>query len=442
VIRRSAPRRAGWLVVGLLVLASCASDDTADDAPGTTPAETTAPVSTDPATSEPVTSEPVTTEPGETEPVTTEPGETDPGSTDPAVRPEVTVGDAVLSLEEPVDIAIRPNDERVYVVERPGRVTVVEGTTVGATVLDISDQTENGGEQGLLGLAFSPDGARAYVNFTDDVGDTVIAEFAVDADGTFDADSQREVLTIAQPFPNHNGGDLTFGPDGMLYIGMGDGGAADDPNRASLDLGDLLGKMLRIDPTPDGDQGYTVPDDNPFVGVDGARPEIWSIGVRNPWRFSFDPATGDLWIADVGQGVWEEVNRLPAADGVDAGRGLSLGWSAFEGDARFNEDQPDVDPAGNPHVAPLHVYEHGDDGCSVSGGEVYRGDDIAGLDGWYVFGDFCSGKVWALEVLSDGSRGEVREIGNVPQLVAVVAAPDGELWVLSLGGGLHPVIGA
>lgn len=431
MIRSSAPRRAGWLAVALLALVSCSSDDVATTAPSeSAPAESTAPESTDPATTEPDTTEPDTTEPATTEPDTNE----------PAVRPEVTVGDAALSLEEPVDIAIRPDDERVYVVERPGRVTVVEGTTVGATVLDISDQTENGGEQGLLGLAFSPDGTRAYVNFTDDAGDTVVAEFAVGADGMFDADSQREVLTIPQPFPNHNGGDLTFGPDGMLYIGMGDGGAADDPNRASLDLGDLLGKMVRIDPTPDGDRGYTVPDDNPFVGVDDALPEIWAIGVRNPWRFSFDPDTGDLWIADVGQGMWEEVNRVPAVDGVDAGRGVSLGWSAFEGDERFNDDQPDTDPAGAAHLAPLHVYAHGDDGCSISGGEVYRGDDIAGLDGWYVFGDFCSGKVWALEVLDDGTAGEVREIGNVPQLVAVVAAPDGELWVLSLGGALHPVL--
>jgi glucose/arabinose dehydrogenase len=436
--------------VALLALAACSSDDTADDATTTAPAEntqaegtepvTTEPATTDPATTDPATTETATSEPATTDPATTDPATTEPGGPDPAVRPEVRVGDAAFSLEEPVDIAIRPDDERVYVVERPGRVTVIEGTTVGATVLDISDQTENGGEQGLLGLAFSPDGSRAYVNFTDNDGDTVIAEFAVDSTGAFDLGSQREVLTIAQPFPNHNGGDLTFGPDGMLYIGTGDGGAADDPNRASLDLGDLLGKILRIDPTPDGDQGYTVPDDNPFVDTDGARPEVWSIGVRNPWRFSFDTVTGDLWIADVGQNVWEEVNRVPAVEGLDAGRGVSLGWSAFEGDERFNDDQPDVDPFGDPHHAPLHVYEHGQDGCSISGGEVYRGDDIEGLDGWYVFGDFCSGKVWALETLPDGTAGEVREIGNVPQLVAVVPAPDGELWVLSLGGGLHPVL--
>jgi glucose/arabinose dehydrogenase len=434
VTHRPAREWAGWLVVGLLALAACSTNDSTDDSAATA-ADNAATASTEPASTEPASTEPVSTEPAITEPVSTE-----PPTSDPAVRPEVAVGDAVLTLEEPVDIAVRPGDERVYVVERPGRVTLVEGTSVGDTVLDISDQTENGGEQGLLGLAFSPDGSHAYVNFTDDDGDTVIAEFAIDEGGAFDAASQRDVLTIPQPFPNHNGGDLTFGPDGMLYIGMGDGGAADDPDRASLDLGDLLGKVLRIDPTPDGDRAYTVPEDNPYLGVDGALPEIWSIGVRNPWRFSFDPATGDMWIADVGQGVWEEVNRLPANDGVDAGRGVSLGWSAFEGEARFNDDQPDVDPAGNPHHTPLHVYEHGDDGCSISGGEVYRGDAIAGLDGWYVFGDYCSGKVWALEVLPDGNTGELKEIGNVPQLVAVVAAPDGELWVLSLGGALHPVI--
>jgi glucose/arabinose dehydrogenase len=442
----------------LVVVSACSSDDTGTDtgtavssaAPDDTTPDDTTPDDTTSDDTTPDDTTPDDTTPDDTTPDDTTPDDTDPPATGPAVRPQVGVGDAALTLEEPVDIAVRSGDDRLYVVERPGRITRIDDDTLDDTlddtvidvVLDISDQTENGGEQGLLGLAFSPDGAQAYVNFTDNDGDTVIAEFAVADDGTFAADSQREVLTIAQPFPNHNGGDLAFGPDGMLYIGTGDGGAADDPNRASLDLGDLLGKVLRIDPAPDGDQGYTVPGDNPFVGVDGARPEIWSIGVRNPWRFSFDPVTGDLWIADVGQNVWEEITRLPAVDGVDAGRGVSLGWSAFEGDQRFNDDQPDTDPAGNPHLGPLHVYEHGDDGCSISGGEVYRGDTIAGLDGWYVFGDFCSGKVWALELLVDGTAGEVREIGNVPQLVAVVAAPDGELWVLSLGGGIHPVVPA
>ncbi len=317
-------------------------------------------------------------------------------------------------------------------------MTVLRDGEVTGSVLDISDLTENGGEQGFLGLAFHPDGDRAYVNYTDNAGDTVIAEYTVAEDGTFDEASERTLMTIEQPYPNHNGGDLAFGPDGHLYIGTGDGGAADDPERVSLDVTSPLGKFLRIDPTPDGDQPYTVPADNPYLDVEGALPELFAVGVRNPWRFSFDPATGDLWVADVGQNVWEEITRLPAADGS----GASLGWSAYEGDERFNEDQDGADPLGRPPVPPIHVYEHGDDGCSISGGEVYRGDAIAGLDGWYVFGDFCSGKVWALEVLDDGSAGEVMEIGNVPSLTAIAAGPDGELWALALDGTLRPVLPA
>ena len=242
----------------------------------------------------------------------------------------------VGSFEGPVDLAWRPGDEAMYVVQQSGTVARVDpaGTT---TVLDVAGRITSGGERGLLGLAFDPTGALAYVNFTDDAGDTVIEEHAVDDSGTFAAEG-RPLLRIEQPYANHNGGDLTFGPDGMLYIGTGDGGSGGDPERRATNPADLLGKMLRIDPRPSGGDPYTVPSDNPFVDVAGARPEIWSTGLRNPWRFSFDRQTGDLWIADVGQNAIEEVDVAPATGGLEAGRGLYFGWSALEGNAPYNAD--------------------------------------------------------------------------------------------------------
>ena len=213
-------------------------------------------------------------------------------------------------------------------------------------------------------MAFHPDGTKAYVNFTDNDGDTNVVEFAVDAAGGFDRESLRTVLVVEQPYDNHNGGDLAFGPDGMLYVGLGDGGAGGDPERRALNLAEVLGKMLRIDPTtPSGDLGYTIPADNPFVGTEGARGEIWSIGLRNPWRYSFDPETGDLWIADVGQGSIEEINVAPATEGVDAGRGSNFGWSAFEGSQPFNDDV-----TAENHSGPIFEYSHSGGRCSISGG--------------------------------------------------------------------------
>lgn len=361
-----------------------------------------------------------------------------PGTEPTAVLPTPRVGEAAAAFEQPVDLAVRPDDTALYVVERVGRVTAWrDGDTV--TVLDVTELTEATGERGLLGLAFSADGDLAWINHTDLDGDTVIAEYGVADDGRFDASTRRTVLTIDQPHPNHNGGDLVLGPDGHLYIGTGDGGSADDPDRVALDTGNLLGKILRIDPAPRGDSAYTVPDDNPFVDAPGSRPEVWTIGVRNPWRFSFDSETGDLWIADVGQGAVEEIDVLSAdADGAAAGRGASLGWSAFEGDQRTNEDQP-----ADGHTAPFFVYTHDAGRCSVSGGVVARGSSVPGLDGWYLFGDWCTGEVWAIEVqrTDSGARpGRLVDVGTVPQVVNVVAGHDGDVWALSLEGGLYPIV--
>jgi glucose/arabinose dehydrogenase len=356
-----------------------------------------------------------------------------PALTEPVGDPEVTLTQ-VADLSSPVDLTWREGDPGLYVVEKEGRIErLVDGEPT--TVLDVSDLTSEGTEQGLLGLAFAPAGDVAYINYTDNNGDTVISEHPVAADGTFGTgDSARIVLEIDQPYDNHNGGNLVFGPDGYLYIGMGDGGAGGDPQRRATDLSSLLGKVLRIDPAIARGQPYTVPQDNPFVGTAGAAPEIWASGLRNPWRFSFDRETGDLWIADVGQNEWEEIDVAPATDGRDAGKGLSFGWSAFEGDARYNED---VSPKG--HTPPIAVYGH-DLGCSVSGGVRVRGGPTPALEGWYVYGDYCSGLMWALEVKGKGAglaAGRTVELPPVPSPSAVVAGPNGETYVLSLTGPVY-----
>ena len=335
---------------------------------------------------------------------------------------------------QPVEVVYRPTDGLLYVVEQDGKVVIMDNGQPGADALDMTDLTSAGGERGLLGLAITKDGSLAYVNYTDNDGNTRIDEYAVNADGTFDKSTRREVLGFDQPYPNHNGGDVVFGPDGMLYIGTGDGGSGGDPDRRALNTSEWLGKILRIDPHPTTDAGYTVPADNPFVGVDGARPEIWSIGLRNPWRFSFDRQTGDLWIADVGQGQWEEVDAGWAADG--GGRGLNFGWSAFEGNHRFNADQSEdgVTP-------PIHEYEHVGQDCSISGSALYRGAAIPALVGWYVFSDYCSGQMRALQI---ADRAEVKQVGlgTVPNVVSINEGPDGELYVLSAGGGIYSVAAA
>ena len=337
---------------------------------------------------------------------------------------QVTFAPFVNELASPVDLAWRTGDGALYVVLQGGTIVPVRDGAAGAPVLDVSDSITSGGEQGLLGLAFHPIKPLAYVNYTDEDGDTVIAEYAVASDGTFDPASARTLLTIDQPYGNHNGGNVEFGPDGYLYIGMGDGGSANDPERRALNASQLLGKMLRIDPTPDADQPYTIPADNPFVGVTGARPEIWSVGVRNPWRFTFDSATGDLWIGDVGQGDWEEIDLARAVDG--GGRGLNFGWSGFEGTHRFNNDQS---PDGV--AMPIFEYQHGDAGCSVSGGDVYHGSEVPSLVGWYLFSDYCSGVVTALQQTDGALTGQV-ELGTISGVSAICSGPDGQLYVLSL----------
>ena len=342
-------------------------------------------------------------------------------------RPTVAIT-PFAKVDAPVGVAVRPHDDTLYVISQDGLVTPIDPAGVAAApVLDITGLTAAGGERGLLGLAFHPTLPLAYIDYTDRDGNTNIVEYHVAADGRFDVGSRRLVLEIDQPYPNHNGGQLTFGPDGLMYIGTGDGGSSGDPQRHALDLAALLGKILRADPVASDGKPYTVPADNPYVGVVGARPEIWSIGLRNPWRFSFDPAGGDLWIADVGQDKWEEVDVAWADQG--GGRGTNFGWSAFEGEHRFNQDQPTTGVVG-----PIFEYPHGDAGCSISGGAMYRGAAIAALVGWYVYGDYCSGEVRALKVADRRVVDEVT-LGTPGSVAAVAVGPDGELYVASVGDG-------
>jgi glucose/arabinose dehydrogenase len=301
----------------------------------------------------------------------------------PALR--VTLTPVVSGLSEPVAMSPRPDDTALYIAEQhTGLVQVVVGGVLSATpALDIGGTITQGGEQGLLGLAFNPDGSKLYVDYTDTAGDTQIDEYAMTASRTADVATRRNLLSVAQPFTNHNGGQLAFGPDGMLYIALGDGGSGGDPQRNAQNKASLLGKILRIDPTPNGVLQYSIPAGNPFVSDPAARPEIWHYGLRNPWRFSFDRSNGDLWTADVGQNLWEEVDYATAGTG-----GVNYGWNLREGRRPYNGG---LQPKGA--VNPILVYSHTPGGCAVIGGFRYRGAAIPGLVGKYVYSDFCLGKI-------------------------------------------------
>lgn len=334
----------------------------------------------------------------------------------------------VASLEQPLAMAVRPGDSALYVAQKTGQVVAIRaGRTVDSVpVLDLSDEVSLGSEQGLLGLAFAPGGGELYVNYTDTEGDTHVTGFAVQGDRV-DPSTRRDILVVDQPYSNHNGGNLVFGPDGYLYIGLGDGGSGGDPHGNGQSLTTVLGKMLRIDPQLSGGAPFRIPSDNPFVGREDARPAIWAYGLRNPWRYSFDRMTGDLWIGDVGQSEWEEIEVQPAA----SPGGENYGWNILEGTHPFFGDEL---PGG---TDPIYEYSHAEGGCTVIGGYVYRGEAIPELSGAYLFGDLCIGEIEALRV----ENGKVTDQGVLDPVVENLSSfgedADGELYAMSLSGGVY-----
>jgi glucose/arabinose dehydrogenase len=342
----------------------------------------------------------------------------------------------IADVDVPTALAVRTGDDSLYVTEQDGFVVAVAPGGDVTTFLDLSNRVMFGGEQGLLGLAFSPDGSKLFVHFNNRSGDTRVEEYAI-ADGAVLPESRRRILAVKQPDANHNGGQLAFGPDGMLYIGLGDGGGAGDDGDGHADGGNgqsldtVLGKILRIDPTPSGDKPYTIPSDNPFADG-GGRPEIWAFGLRNPWRFSFDRETGDFWIGDVGEYEWEEVDYASAAQG--AGEGANFGWNVFEADEQFR----DGDTTG-PALPPLFALPHDDGYCSVIGGYVYRGTSIPDLEGAYVYSDYCNGRLRYVRQ----SNNEVAERGSLGVRLSDISSfgedANGELYVLSQSTGLYRI---
>lgn len=332
----------------------------------------------------------------------------------------------VISLKDPVSLAVRPNDSAIYVAQRSGRVwRIAGGRLSGTPLVDLSPEISLQGQGGLFSLTFSPDGSRVYLCYRDLDLALRVEEFSFRDERVVMA-SRRNVLSVPQLSIRHHGGHMQFGPDGHLWIGLGDGSLGSDPGDMAQSRRTLLGKLVRIDPGGAAGKAYAIPADNPFVGSDSARPEIYVLGLRNPWRFSFDSATGDLWIGDVGQYRMEEIDFLPAGEGA----GANFGWSRFEGNLPFTGKAP------RDHVPPIFQYDHDDGRCAVIGGHVYRGGEIEGLGGGYVYSDFCDGRIRAL-VQRDGGFRHGRDLGvRLDGIASFAEGPDSELWVLSLSKGV------
>lgn len=411
-----APRFATALVAAAVLVAGCATS-TPSPAPSATmtatPSPSAAPVSPTPSS---------------------------PAPSEEAGPPASPIGDglalAVVAglLDSPVDIATAGDGSgRIFVVEQSGTIRIVQdGERLSTPFLDISGQITSGGERGLLGLAFHPDfpaDPRFFVDYTDAQGDTVISSFRVDpaSPDQVDPESELILLTIPQPYANHNGGSLAFDNDGMLLIGMGDGGSGGDPEGNGQRLDRLLGKILRIDvlgTEATAEKPYGIPSDNPYATTAGVRPEIWLSGLRNPWRMRIDEATGDLWIGDVGQGDWEEIDVIRAGGG-----GQNLGWNTMEGTHCF---RPNCDPAR--FTLPVAEYDHGS-GCSVTGGVVVRGSSVPAVQDRYLFSDYCSGTLWSLDPTSD-TLTEPTVVGETGRAISSFwVAEDGSILLTDLNGG-------
>lgn len=346
------------------------------------------------------------------------------------VSPNLKLTPVAYDFQQPVYLT-HAYDERLFVVERPGYIQLIQdGQRLPAPFLDLTDRVGwQFPEQGLLSLAFHPvDHSRFFVNYTDDTGSSVISEFHVSVGDPHQGDpaSERILLTIPQPYSNHNGGQLQFGPDGYLYSGMGDGGSGGDPLNHGQNVGTLLGALLRLD--VDQEHPYAIPPDNPFVNVPGARPEIWAYGLRNPWRFSFDTLTSALYIADVGQNEWEELNVIVAPDPG----GQNYGWRCYEGPAPYNLTGCDPDAV---YTFPVTSYAHDDGRCSITGGYVYRGSQFPQFDGLYFYGDYCTGMIWSGSITPAG----VWQAGGALDSDLLISSfgqdAAGELYVLDMAGG-------
>ncbi|MEZ5340837.1 MAG: PQQ-dependent sugar dehydrogenase [Acidimicrobiales bacterium] len=345
----------------------------------------------------------------------------------------------VVQLDQPIALAFRSGSIDLWVAQRSGIITrvgrtvskrLVETVSVDSTpVLDLTADVSTTGENGLLNLAFSTDGRQLYVFFTDLNNDIVVSEFEMNSRGRADVESRRDLIRIPRSNTNHSGGGLAIGSDGYLYIGIGDGGGSGDPDGNGQNVATKLGSILRIDPTADGESAYTSPSGNPFPDS----PETWLYGVRNPWRLSFDPLSDDLWVADVGQDSYEEVNILLGRNG--GGKGVNLGWNEMEGDSPFNGGSA---PAN--YQAPYLVYAHEGGRCSVTGGEVYRGETMPLLYGVYIFADYCSGEIFGLEFTADGPVWRTLAIKAGPQsIVAFMHNDIGELYAVDITGTIFRI---
>lgn len=328
------------------------------------------------------------------------------------------------------------NDGRLFIVEQGGKIKIIQenGTVNSNPFLDLSGQISNGGERGLLGLAFHPNYANNgyfYVNYTKTNGDTQISRFSVNSANPDLADLSTElpILGYAQPFANHNGGNLAFGPEGYLYISSGDGGGSGDPGNRAQDINELLGKILRIDvENPSNGNNYGIPANNPFADTPNARGEIWAYGLRNPWRFSFDLVENTIWIADVGQADIEEINREPLLEG-----GLNYGWRCYEGSIPFNNQNC---PPQSEITFPFAEYTHANGNCSITGGYVYRGSNWLDFEGLYFYADYCSGLIGTVD-----NSGIKTEQGNFSgSWVAFGEDSNKELYIIDINGSIFKIV--
>lgn len=356
----------------------------------------------------------------------------------PSPTPDEPALQSIGEFNSPIYLTSPPGDERLFVVEQAGRIVVVEGgAKLEMPFLDITAQVRSGGERGLFSLAFPPDYTRsglAYVSYTDLDGNSQVVEYRVSADrNRLDPGTARRILFQEQPFANHNGGLITFDPSGMLLIGLGDGGSANDPGNRAQNLGTFLGKILRVDPRlPSGDRAYGIPSNNPFVGREGALPEIWAYGLRNPWRFSFDPETNDLYLADVGQNRFEEVNFVAR----DRQSGANYGWRAYEGTERRTQESIDESNL----IVPVTTYSLEGAPCAVVGGHVYRGE-VNKLQGYYLYTDNCDGVMRAFKI-NNGQATEQTTFDALktrfPSSFGVDSA--GQVYITDLAGSVYRIV--